>query len=81
MPVSPLIRLRLTADDGCMERRDYELAGVSVQPEADSAVAVAERGLESWRAAKAAWLDSFAAFAAEEALATSASAAARKRTR
>ncbi|MGD1049582.1 MAG: hypothetical protein ABR947_00745 [Solirubrobacteraceae bacterium] len=34
--------------------------------EAEAAVAVAECGLASWRAAKAAWLDSFAAFIAQE---------------
>jgi hypothetical protein len=36
-------------------------------PMAESSVAVAERGLAAWRAAKAAWLDSFAAFVAPEA--------------
>jgi hypothetical protein len=33
----------------------------------ETAADVAERGLAAWRAAKEAWLDAFAAFAAQEA--------------
>ncbi len=42
------------------------IACVADHTEAESAVAVAERGLASWREAKEAWLDSFAAFVAQE---------------
>jgi len=52
-----------------MERRNHDIAWSSAHAEADTAVAVAERGLDSWRAAKLAWLDSFAAFVAQEAAA------------
>jgi len=50
-----------------MEREDHDVRNGSMPAEADMAIAVAERGLDAWRAAKAAWLDSFAAFAAQEA--------------
>jgi hypothetical protein len=52
-----------------MEHRSPQLAYGGSHSEAEAAVAVAERGLATWRAAKAAWLDSFAAFAAQEAAA------------
>ncbi|MGA2757547.1 MAG: hypothetical protein ABSF58_09350 [Solirubrobacteraceae bacterium] len=39
----------------------------AARAEAEAAVAVAERGLESWRQAKAEWLASFSAFVAAEA--------------
>ena len=57
------------ADVRCMERRNDNIARSSAHAEAETAVAVAERGLDSWRAAKLAWLHSFAAFAAHEAAA------------
>lgn len=53
-----------------MEHRNHQWSGASAQTETETTVAVAERGLESWRAAKAAWLDSFAAFMAQEAAST-----------
>jgi hypothetical protein len=62
-----------------MERRSPQLAYGGTHREADAAVAVAERGLTSWRAAKAAWLDSFAAFAAQEAAAPTSPATPRRR--
>jgi len=40
--------------------------GTPPYTEADAAVEVAERGLASWREAKAAWLDAFAAFTTQE---------------
>jgi hypothetical protein len=52
-----------------MEHRSPKLAYVGAHSEAEAAVAVAERGLAAWRAAKAAWLDSFATFEAQEAAA------------
>jgi len=64
-----------------MEHRNHQWSGSSTQTEADTTVAVAERGLESWRAAKAAWLDSFAAFAAQEAASTPTVSGLAKRTR
>ncbi len=66
-----LMRRRRGADNGRMEYGNHEMSPVSEYSEADSRVVVAERGLVSWRAAKAAWLDSFAVFAAQEALAES----------
>jgi hypothetical protein len=54
-----------------MEDRSAELAFARSHSEAEAAAAVAERGLASWRAAKAAWLDSFAAFMAQEAAVSS----------
>jgi hypothetical protein len=54
-----------------MERRSPQLAYGGAHSEAEAAVDVAERGLTTWRAAKLAWLDSFAAVAAQEAAASS----------
>ena len=42
----------------------------SARAEAEAAIAVAERGRESWREAKAEWLASFSAFVAAEATST-----------
>ena len=53
-----------------MEQRTNVLILGSGHTEAQMAVGVAECGLDSWRAAKTAWLDSFAVFAAAEAAAT-----------
>jgi hypothetical protein len=52
-----------------MQQRNNVLILGYGHTEAQMAVGVAECGLDSWRAAKAAWLDSFAAFAAAEAAA------------
>jgi hypothetical protein len=52
-----------------MEDPRPQVAYDGAHSEAEAAVAVAERGLATWRAAKADWLDSFAAFAAQEATA------------
>jgi hypothetical protein len=65
--VKPLISEPIEADRWCMERLNNDLPRNAALPEADMAVAVAERGLDAWRAAKAAWLDSFAVFVAQEA--------------
>jgi hypothetical protein len=51
-----------------MELSSYERSSSAARAESEIAVAVAERGLDSWRAAKLAWLDSFSAFVAEEAM-------------
>jgi hypothetical protein len=64
-----------------MERRNHDIARSSAHAEADTAVAVAERGLDSWRAAKLAWLDSFAAFVAQEAAAAPTASALSARAR
>jgi hypothetical protein len=53
-----------------MEHRSPQLASAGARSEADAAVEVAERGLATWRTAKVAWLDSFAAFVAQEAAAS-----------
>jgi len=64
-----------------MDQLNHDLARSSAHAEAESAVAVAERGLDSWRAAKLAWLDSFAAFVAQEAAAAPAASRLSARTR
>jgi hypothetical protein len=76
-----LITEAKNADACLMERRNHDLSRVRTQAESETAVAVAERGLESWRAAKAAWLDSFAAFVAQEAATTLAVSSGPQRTR
>jgi hypothetical protein len=64
-----------------MDTCTYERPGRSGHTGAEAAVTVAERGLDSWRSAKAAWLDSFALFVAQEAAAAPSAAERVQRTR
>ncbi|MGA2007517.1 MAG: hypothetical protein ABSH27_08190 [Solirubrobacteraceae bacterium] len=64
-----------------MDTCTYERPGRSGHTGAEAAVAVAERGLDSWRSAKAAWLDSFELFVAQEAAAAPSAAEGMQRTR
>ncbi len=50
-----------------MQGESFESSAASDRSDAETAADVAERGLAAWRAAKEAWLDAFAAFAAQEA--------------
>ena len=75
------MRRQRCADGWRMDTCTYERPGRSGHTGAEAAVTVAERGLDSWRSAKAAWLDSFALFVAQEAAAAPSAAERVQRTR
>jgi len=64
-----------------MDTCTHERPARSGHTGAEDAVAVAERGLDSWRSAKAAWLDSFELFLAQEAAAAPSAAELMRRAR